>query len=129
MTTKERIESAGLVPTGEEFFIGISKEAPDICTCERETRDAVAENHWQRSSQVRPASLVVTCPHGAKSLTSSKVSTRKNERSTNFAILSFQEGIICSIHKRHTIQVMNVPMLPIPIMQIVFWHCRLRTIK
>ena len=68
MSTEEGVEGTGLVPAGEEIFLGVAEETTYVCAGEGEPGDSIVEDHWESCCEMLPVGLVVASPHCASAL-------------------------------------------------------------
>ena len=129
VAAEERVECPGLVPPRKKLFVGIAEKPTYVCAGEGEAGDVLGEDHWYGGGEVGPRSLVVTCPHGAHALAAYEEGAGEDEWATGRFRVAGQEGGEGGIDECEAVDVMEVTMFPIPMVDIVFWHSGLWTVK
>ena len=141
-------ERTNPVPTHEHFRLWVAKEASDvsyvsICrqhevrtneiekqltSAKSHARDTIRENHLDANSHVLPGTEVITSPHRTIALRASEEGTRKYERSLG-SLSSLNKAGVGDPRKEHSVDVMDVAVLPATIMDQVFRHGDLGSVK
>ena len=129
VATEEWVIDTSLIPASQEFFARVTEETSNIRTTEGEARDTLVEDHGYGSLKMTPLSLVVASPHGSSALTARVESPGKHEGTANLTLLTLRDGLVCRIVESHTVDVMNIAMLPVTVMQVVLGHSCLRAVE
>lgn len=125
----ERVEDSGLEPAGEEFFARVAEKATDVGACKREAGDIAGENHGNSRREMGPNGLVISRPHSAHALRADKEGASKDEGAARRFRIPVEERGVGGVDKGKAVKIVEIAMLPIFMMEIVFWHGGFGTIE
>lgn len=130
VAAEKRVESAGLIPAGEEFLGWVTKEAPYVGTGKGHTGDALGEEHGKCLRKVLPVGLVVAGPHCGRALGAGKVGPGQHKWAALFAraktgFKSFEGRVVES----HAVEVVHITVLPVAVVEVIFRHGGLRAVE
>lgn len=112
-------------PSGTNGQAGPSQglqEPCDVSARERETRDTLVDEHGDGSLQVAPVRQVVTGPHSTEALGSGEERSGQHKRTSVLALLAALQSFKGRVMIRHSVQVVDISVLPVVPVEIVLGH-------
>lgn len=91
-------------------------------------RDTVREDHLDTNVHVFPSTKIIASPHCAVALRASEEGTRKYEWPFGY-LASLNKALGGDLWKEHPVDIMDVAVLPAPIMDQVFRHRNLGSVE
>ena len=85
------------------------------------TGNTVRENHRDTDSHMLPCTQVIASPHGSIPLGTGIEGTGEDE-GTLVRSRSLFNGLRCNIHEKHSVDIVNISVLPTAIMDGIFLH-------